>query len=260
MTMKYNLQFIKDLTQNWLLNILLACYQSAEEFKKRVDKYGTDAYYSENINFYPNDRLINGNSEFTDSQIVLAQGHEELQHIAFLAYCLIQCDAFRPNNVNFNPSVDSRTASLVNMNNMAPSTLSRCLAPRLELWKKGRTTKEASVDFLSLNMKDVIDEVHSRCNQGALLFLDSPRQIIVCDSFVPGAKGGVRLDDAVPDRLKKAVFEAKESYRVSPSHIISIGESRTSVAHIQDALVEDSRLQGRTYDEWKDQMAKQLLR
>ncbi len=286
MSSKYHFCAIKEIAQNWLLDVLLACYLSAQEFKQKLNKFGKDAYESEGIVFYSNDRLINANSDLTINEILLAKGHEELQHLPFLTYCLLQSDALRPSSTregSYTPSVDAKCAASANMSQMSPSTLSRSLAPRLELWNEGRSTNEASVDFLNLNMKDILDEVQSSRSynnsghQGALLFLDSPRQIVICDSFVIGSEWRLQSEEDIPEKLRVAVQEAKGSYRVSPSHIVSVGENSNSnldtiaiserasdsseaMTHLRDAFVEDSKLHGRTYSEWMDYIAEQLFR
>ena len=237
------------------MNVLLACYRSAEDVKQKIDKYGGDAYHPENFEFYPKHLLINDNSEFTKNEIVLGQGHHEIQHLPLLLYCLIQCDGLRPCSGSFNPSVDARCAALVSMSSMSPSALSRCIAPRLELWKGGIDTKEASVDFLNLNLKDIIYDIDSRIGDSALLFLDSPRQLILYDCIGIGAKNGLESENDIPERLGVAMMEALESYRVPPSHIIALGDDNLVMAHLQDALIEDSTLQGQTYQGWLDQIS-----
>lgn len=258
MTFRYDFQSIKDLMVKSMLSILLACYHSAQEFKQKQDKFGST--YCEHINFYTSQRIINDRADITNNEILLAQGHDELQHIPLLIFSLLQCDALRPSTGNFCPSIDSRCAALVNMRNMPPSTLSRCIAPRLELWDGSKATKEATIDFLNLNLKDILDEVHYRATEGALLFLDCPRQIVVYDCVGIGASKTLECKNQLPEGLMAVVEDAKKSYRVEPSYTVVIsGKNNDGI--IQDALVEDSKLQGQSYQEWLNQtIAKLLLR
>ena len=240
-----------------MLSILLACYHSAQDFKQKQDKYGS-TYYGQ-IDFHSSQRLINDHDKSNNNEILLAQGHDQLQLIPLLIFCLLQCDALRPSTRNFLPSLDSRCAALVNMRNMSPSVLSRCIAPRLELWNGGKSTKEATIEFLNLNLKDILDEVHYRATEGALLFLDSPRQIVIYDCVGIGANQMLESSNQLPERLKVAVEDSKKSYRVEPSYTVVIPEEKNSEI-IQDALVEDSKLQGQSYHDWLNHIAELLLR
>ncbi len=275
-SLQYNSESIKEVVENWLLDVLLECYRSAEDIKEKVDNYGMDAYHNDNFDFYPQHRLMNSTSnssagssndmnEFTIDEILLGQGHEEIRHIPLLMYCLLQCDGLRPSNEKFNPSIDARCAALASMSNMPPSTLSRCIAPRLELWKGGADTKEAMIDFLSLNRKDVMDDIDSSRigNDGALLFLDSPRQVVIYDCIGFGAKKAIESRNDIPVQLSAAKADALKSYRVAPSQTVAIGDNAVGGAmahHIQDAFIEDANLHGESYQDWLRRIARLLHR
>ncbi len=252
----------------------MECYRSAEKQKKTADKYGSDGF-SDSMSFYPADRLLHvKGGQMGDNEILLGQGHEKLQVVPLLIYCLIQCDALRPIQGTFRPSIDARVAAAANMGNMSPSALSRCIAPRIELWTSGADAKEPVCSSMGMSLNDikftVIDlsvsfmESPSQSTPKPVLLLDSPREVAIydCSVFV-GAEMRVKQKE-IPNKLRKAAHEAKESYRVRPFSAATNEAHLTSPLevghHFRDALVEDSSISGQTYDQWLTLIAEVLHR
>lgn len=247
-------------------------------------------------NFYEADRLLELQGEFNRKEKLLAQGHEELRLIPLLMFCLIQCDSLRPKSGSFHPSIDARCAAAANMSCMSPSVLSRCIAPRLELWLSGRNgkeKKEAVYKNLNMSLENIMNSVMDKVNAGLqneppLLLLDSPRQIVVhsCHDFSNLENDSnvnavhVDKDIDIPKELSEAVRKASNSYRVSPpySYTRMTGEAtaaegqnnymlrgeegsmdKNTRSHLMDALVEDSKLSsGLSYYEWRSEIADKI--
>ncbi len=203
-----------------------------------------------------------GRFQFTNKEILLAKGHERLQLAPLLTFCLIQCDALRPKQGSFNPSIDSQCAAAANMYNMSPSVLSRCIAPRLELWSSDRDAIQPLNDSLNMRIKEMNKE---RREKPLMLFLDSPRQIVIYHYNQRSDSKVGESEVTIPNALVRTVQRTARSYRISPPCESNIsGQCRkidTEVAynHIRDALVEDSSLSRCTsYDEWLNIIADEL--
>lgn len=249
---------IKHFASNWLLNLLLACYKSAETTQTKIQNGARTAR-----NFNPADRLIQGESQLqlTQREKLLAKGHDQLQLAPLLTFCLIQCDALRPNHGSFNPSIDAQCAAAANMYSMSPSVLSRCIAPRIELWMSGKESMQATNNCLNMRMDDIIfavkDMKHNNESRRPVLFLDSPRQILIHDCHKLCHLYNCGDDNIISETLENAVQAAALSYRVSPPYQGTIeGQFSTisdeaAMCQIKDFLIEDSWLSnGKTYKEW----------
>jgi len=269
---------VRPIAQNWLLNVLLSTYKSADEQYKVMQKYGYNGGHVVE-SFYPSDRLLNvSGGQLSNKEKLLAQGHSQLQMLPLLIFSLIQCDALRPRRDSFEPSIDSRSAASANMGNMSPSSISRCISPRLELWISGLGNKGPSFDSVGTSMDDirfaVIDQVglHEKTEEAPdastprpLLLLDSPRQVLIYDCYeFCRLQSGIK-DEDVPMDLKISAKMAKQSYRVPPLVKSSAGSKDIQLAdadsHLKDALIEDSRLSetNQTYKEWLNLLAEVLF-
>jgi hypothetical protein len=88
-----------------------------------------------------------------------------------------------------------------------------------------------------------------------LLFLDSPRQVLVCDCHDFCGLPPINNENDVPKKLIQSVELAKQSYRVAPPVKIAWNDSSAEfLKHLSDALIEDSVVlvseTFHTYDEW----------
>lgn len=260
----------------WLLSALLCCYESAEVLQKKIKVYGTSA--SEQI-LYTSDRLLDiPGSRKSKKDILLAQGHDELQHLPLLCFALIQCDALRPNVGEFNPSIDARAAAAANMNNMTPDVLARCIAPRLEFWVSGENSDQAIIESVKMTMEDVryaiIDQIGVYENSGddreeydgpsPIMFLDSPSNVLLYDCQ-DLCKIRPFTRDEVPTSLIDSMNDAVNSYRVCPPNSSLANDrvlsSEDVLARFIDALVEDSRtpLKHESYEKWSTSLAEILF-
>jgi len=298
LSLLHDVSLINSFARNWLLSTLVECYRSAEKEYEISTKYGSERFNHSN-SFHPADRLLNvKGGQLGKMDVLLAQGHEKLQVVPLLIFCILQCDALRPSQGSFRPSIDARIASAANMGNMSPSVFSRCVAPRLELWNSGKDVNEPIQRSMGMSLDDIRFSVidasglqeegigtgtsgknlttafHRRQESPSipkpmLLLLDSPREIAVYDC---GVFTGMEMEtkteqEEISDALRKAVQEAAVSYRVSPfggssAHpdgaSIPINRFEETCLHLGDALVEDSSLSDQTYVEWLTLIAEVL--
>ena len=250
------------MAREWLTCTLLSAYRSAEEHYERYRNITTNG-------FRPSERLLKLQGQNSRKDVLLAQGHDELHSLPLLVFCLIQCDAFRVKDGSFNPSIDARCAASAAISSMSPSSLTRCIAPRLEFWISGDDTgplhEDCKMDMIEL--RNLIQEsfgFHKNTNKAELpemerplLFVDSPRQILVGDCHDFCGLPPINSDSDVPKKLRQSVELAKQSYRVAPPVKIAKNDSRTSaefVKQLSDVLIEDSVVlvseRFYTYEEW----------
>jgi hypothetical protein len=264
---------VQEHATDWMLNVLLCCYKSAQQLYGKIQKYGDGILCTK---FFAADRLLGiQGSSISARDVLLAQGHEELQSLPLLVFSLIQCDALRPNHGEFNPSSDARAAASANMSNMSPDVLSRCIAPRLELWSSGKDTSNATFEVVNMNMNHIRESIHSHIeNTGdmnpnkdgsmSMLLIDTPSNLIIydCKGLLYHDGQECRFDD-LPAAILKAKADALKSYRVPPPVFSS---NLTSTMHhavesLRDFLIEDSvtSLSHESYEEWCSTIAEILL-
>ena len=228
------------------------------------------------VEFFPSDRLLNiPGGRLPRKDILLAQGHNELQHLPLLIFSLIQCDALRPNSGDFNPSMDSRAAAAANLSSMSADALARSIAPRLEFWISGKDSNEAVFDSVNMNVNDVrytiIDQIGTYEDNGdekydgvmPILLLDSPSNFLIydCRDFCTLR---ATVQDDIPDALVECKEEAIQSYRVPPPSYSLVGEGNISAQEafnrFMDAMVEDSVTSAKheSYEVWSSILAEIL--
>ena len=262
------------MTQQWLQCLLLCIYKSAMEqfqIEEQTRELGYESsnsynpYDKSHRYFYPGERLLFLEGELSAEDVLLAQGHERLRPIVLMVYLLLQCDAFRCSSDYYRPSYDVRSASISQMSCMSPTCLTRCIAPRIQLWESGLDVAEPLYDVLDLR-SDVIQEAILECtttstnakggrsSQGLILFLDTPEQIVVMDArYVNNTNFGNHNRDHSSDNrrqqpaqsqskrrtahdddplvvgvgLQNAISDAASSYRVRPTIIYELHQSDT---------------------------------
>ena len=284
------LEEAQHVAQDWLLSTLLCAYRSAEAYYERIKIEDEHGMTRSRKYFYPSERLIGRKGgDLTDREILLAQGHDRLSSLPLLVFSLLQCDALRPSDgeSSFCPAGDARIAAGANMANMTPGALARSVAPRLEVWLEdsSETSKEPLVENINMNLEalrlthfDLDDDAQGTSNAAPILFLDSPRQILLCScndiigridsSGVTGRNtsgGKIKIGGA----LRQALQETINSYRVPPPVLCCLGDSscidpglllNEAVLHLQDALVEDSltSLSKENFERWCTEVASLL--
>jgi len=267
----YGLHAVEDYAVNWILGVLLSCYQSAVHINGSVSQYGSSIAKE----FYPCDRLLNiDGGRLSKREILLAKGHIGLQYLPLMVFALIQCDALRPKSGRFNPSIDSRAAAAANMGNMPSSSIARCIAPRMELWL-GDGKSDAAVDEnIEMNMNALrfaiienIDHYDDSVQEdytgpAPLLLLDSPSCVLIYDCReLCNLRPSVIKD--LPKALEKSIDEAVNSYRVEPQSrcFVGYGEAtpKEAMHHLHDSMIEDSfTSKGESYEQWCTRIAEYL--
>jgi hypothetical protein len=266
-----------NMTQQWLQCLLVCVYKSAMEqfdIEEQNRQHGiVESNYISNTSYdksyryyYPGERLLFLEGELSAEDVLLAQGHERLRTIVLMVYLLLQCDPFRSNSDYYHPSYDERCATLANMSSMTPTSLTRCIAPRIQLWESGMNVMEPIYEVLDLR-SDAIQAAILECTStapnsngrstpGLILFLDTPEQIVLMDArYVNNTNFGSsasasnghnsnynnnsrrqqsptksRTDDrlVIGIGLQNAIIDAANSYRIRPSIVYELNQSDTN--------------------------------
>lgn len=261
-SLQYGFHTLHEYASNWIINVLLCCYKSAQKLQDRVHKYGHGIIRG---NFFAADRILGiQGSTISAKEVLLAQGHEELQSLPLLVYSLIQCDPLRPNHCDFNPSLDARAAASANMGIMTPDVIARCIAPRIELWSNGNETLEATSYGVGMNMKDIQNAItsyfeNSAMNEFPILFVDTPSNILLydCQSLSHQKYCAGAIIEDLPAALNNTKVDALKSYRVPPPVYSSFSKQHdtpvtTMSNRLADCLIEDSVLSThrQSFGEW----------
>jgi len=212
-SLNYGIREAQVFGRHWLLSALVQLYKSAQN----------------QDSFSPADRILDFNGS-----------------------SLLQCDALRPSDGCYHPSMDARASASANMYNMNPSSLARCVAPRLELWYY------ESVESVGMSLSSLVcasRELSIGRNLGVpIIFLDSPSQIFLSYNFLEGLRSSKPIHQVPKKYLNDAVNEAVLSYRVSPpvNFCFENADASLSSPYILDVLIEDSHdaLFGRNFREW----------
>lgn len=251
-----------EIGQQWLQSIMVCAYRSAELEEMLQKEQLSRGLDNMNPFFYAQERLLNRNGELSAEDVLLGQGHERLHPVPLVLFSLLQCDALRPSMGTFCPSMDARCAASAQMYSMSPSILARCIAPRLELWASGDEAQEPIMENMDLNLEYVALSLMDQQDQSSdlILFLDSPREIVVCDSrFLQ--ESGSTSEVVIGKTLERSIQAACRSYRVPPTVVYELDLAKSSPVppslRIADALVEDSRtVQGLlNFAQWKEEVA-----
>ena len=207
--------------EEWLEAFLVSVYQSAIEEHKRQEhllEHGiadTDGY------FIPAERLLSiGGGELSPTDILLAQGHGRLRPIVLLLFLLLQqCQA--SNNTASDLSLDRDGLSLSDLVRMSPDSLTRCLAPRLQLW----SNDDVLVDLIDLCYETMVNTIREEAallknpRDSLLLVLDAPDQIIVANAraFLPGSTEAMnKLPARLGSSLQSTLKDMVASYPTPP--------------------------------------------
>ena len=252
------------IAEDWLQSTLISVYQSAERYAEKQSEH-EQSLVGENgqdTNFFAAERLLDRGGELDSVDVLLAQGHDRLRPIALLTYLLMQCDAFRPHATI---STDLRYAALSQLVSMTPTNLTRCIAPRLQLWSSAQDEKEPILEIIDLRsqaLQQCMDEYSN--DNDLILFLDAPHQIAVID----GQYFGKESDDeesilplVLGNALKTAITEAAHSYRTQPLLLqeLNCHASKRSLIHalVSDVLMEDTPSDAghNNFSEWSADIA-----
>lgn len=249
---------IEKLATDWLVSALLCCYKSAESEDIMQRKFGIRSK-----NRLSSERLLSSsNRHLSNEEILLAQGHNDFQILPLLVFCLIQCDALRPSQGSYCPSYDSRAAAVSSMRIMSPGCLSRCIAPRLDVWYdinsvNGEESTYESVNMSMIDLRQTIDD--SKYN-GSVPFL-----LIDCSWFVGvlnchhliNSESSSASNEFVPSVLIQAAEDSKNSYRVAPTLAVDTSFIKS---FLEDMMIEDSVTATRlTFNDWRRKVSEIVM-
>jgi hypothetical protein len=261
-----------EMARQWLQLLLSCVYRSALdqlEVERRNTEQGVEADKNDFIRryFYPGERLLHLEGDLSADDVLLAQGHDRLRPVALMVYLLLQSDPLRlgEGGQYYRPSFDERSVALSRMTAMTPSILTRCIAPRLQLWESGPDVAEPIFEVLDLRSEAVqsavLEASSTRTKKGVLgliIFLDTPEQIVVMDaryvnsdftsSSGHNGSSSARMSKAQPlivgEGLKQAINDAASSYRDRPRIVYELDQSETSgdctLMRLLDCLLEDT--------------------
>jgi hypothetical protein len=267
-----------EMAKQWLKTFLISVYRSAEEYLPIQRDYEQKGIMNHdpktNHYFYPGERLLDLEGDLSADDVLLAQGHERLRPVPLMVYLLLQSDALRCRRGSYQPTRDLCTAALAQMSSMTPGTLTRCIAPRLQLWESGAEVSGPVLDVLELRSEAIqsaiLEYSSSSANKSSdlILLLDTPEQIIVMDaryvindfngsgsgSFDSGSNvsdgraqsqaRSTHPDLIVGTGLRTAIEDAADSYRTPPKIIYELDQAATSgeqtFLRLMDFLIEDT--------------------
>lgn len=255
---------IRGISQEWLQSLLLCVYRSAEDQEITQLDQQSKGIDLTNPNFFENERLLNRNGDLSADDVLLAQGHERMRTIPLMVYLLMQSDAFRCSRGIFEPSFDERMESILRMGSMVPSTLTRCIAPRLQLWASSDKNDGPIADIIELRSEAVqLALMDCDGSDGPILFVDSPDRVLVLDARYVN-KSAVSKKEAplsVGRGLEGAIAEALCSYRLAPIAYYNLDQASASgeetFQYLLDILIEDTPCSMEdNYYQWKSNVAK----
>ena len=274
------------IAQEWLVELMQCVYLSAKQFSEEQEEESRNGLLPHrpspedmedsggNLPFVAHDRLLEegmGGSDLTQTEVLLGYGHERLRSTALMIYLLLQSDAF-----NLQLNQDDRWAALSHLLCMPPHTLTRCLAPRLQLWSAS-SPDDAVVDLIELR-RSAIDWAIQETQESPddlFLFVDSPQEIMVVRASLVAQGGKSGLDtmnqiDEIPG-LVKAIDVAVSSYgysKSSPSVQYVLNESDTAgLSRFYDLVTVEERClrsgstnndEGTNFGPWRESMADQV--
>jgi hypothetical protein len=159
------------------------------------------------------------------------------------------------------------------MQGMTANTLSRCIAPRIQLWSSAKAEVEPIVDVVDLRAYSVSSTLDEYNDFDLVLFIDTPYLIAAIDGQYwshPHSENGSHhghskkkpLPLVLGAALKRAIGDAATSYRSSPAPLYELGYSpekeARAVGLLLDVLVEDAAsptTNHDNYDSWKADIA-----
>ncbi|CAB9516646.1 sec23 sec24 transport family protein [Seminavis robusta] len=288
------LSMAQTIGEDWLKSLLVCAYQSAETeelLQREQAEKGLSKYDSNNDNttltFYANERLLDREGELSAEDVLLGQGHELIKTLPLIVYSLLHCDAIRPSTASskmnvttssYLPTTDARCAAGAQMSSMTPPTMSKCIAPRLQLWSAG---EGMILDMVDLKMEAVVQSVGEfgfeaktgKPRPDLVLFLDAPDCIVVCDaSYVssgPSPSSKKNKKTCIGPLLDNAIKAAVRSYRTPPTIIYDFDEpdsqqdpleKRPGYRRLLASLVEDQpgNNGASNFKQWGENLAEQI--
>lgn len=149
------------------------------------------------------------------------------------------------------------------MAHMVPSTLTRALAPRIQLWGADAEPILEVLDLSNTGLLESILEFQGQTREPLVIFMDSPHLMLIikAEHILPSAKCS-DVSARLSHGLQLAVEQASDSYRVRPRICVSLDKKdETSVLHLVDALAEDAATRlDENFQAWKLRIAEGVNR
>lgn len=281
-----------NMARQWV-QLLMACVYRSAYANLKLERENAAAGIEPNKSdqthryFYPGERLLHLEGELSTDDVLLAQGHDRLRPVVLMVYLLLQSDPLRLSEGGqyYRPSFDYRSVLLSRMTSMTPCTLTRCIAPRLQLWESGANVHEPILEVIDLR-SDAVQSAVLECSSnsstsqdaGLILFLDTPEKIVVMDaryvnSDYSSANGNGTSNSprqrkkssplVIGEGLKHAIEDAASSYRTRPDIVYQLDQSETSgeytLLSLLDCLLEDTPHAAsgcESFMEWKAMIAR----
>jgi hypothetical protein len=243
------------LGEEWLQALLVAIYESAVEENARLEELRERGVDNDKGYFSAAARLLGKpGGDFSATDVLLAQGHGRMQPISLLLFLLLQ--QCQQSSRSSTTCWDSNALSMSDLVRMSPDSLTRCLAPRLQLW----SCDEVLVDLMDLRQESVLDTIHEEMallknpKDSLLLVLDAPDQIVVANAraYLPG--GSPETAGHLPQlgrTLQLTLKDMAASYPTPPPILYG-----GSDGWLDDVCREDRPVGNRNFAEWRAAMAK----
>lgn len=261
---------IPGIAEEWLQSTLVSVYRSAERESavRTSDPRLANGLSSAGNAFFSHERLLSREGDFSPEHVLLAQGHDRLRSVPLMVYLLMQCDAFRS---TAGCSLDLRYAALCQIMSMTPNTLTRCIAPRIQLWSSAKNEIEPILDVVDLRAEAITNAAKEFSSHDLVFFIDTPYLVAAIDGQYWSTEatmnlgspngGSASLPLVVSRSLKQAISEAAQSYRTPPMVTFELDFTPANPSRgtglIADVLVEDapSPRHHANFKEWKQDIA-----
>jgi hypothetical protein len=286
---------IPGIAEDWLQSTLVSVYKSAERHVFHEQLHLSSEHEHDQgrdpgapPTFYAHERLLDREGELSAEQVLLAQGHDRLRPLPLMAYLIMNCDAFRYDS-DRSLTLDLRQAALGQMQSMTANSLTRCVAPRVQLWSTAKSEEGPILDVMDLRAESITMALEEYSQYDLVLFVDTPYMIAVIDSQYwthhhPPRRNGsssasassrngntsalasgaakTSLPLVLGPALKRTIADAASSYRVPPPVLYELDYSPDNapraVGLILDILVEDAPCLAAnctSFDVWKADVA-----
>lgn len=270
----------QETAEMWLKSLLVCVYQSAQVEQAKIEELLEQSggnrrlmaeaeMGQETSQLVASERLLDiRGGDLSVEDVLLGQGHVKIAVMPLIVFSLMQCDALRPTMGSFTPSMDARCAALTQMASMTPSSLSKCIAPSLQLWSTLKD--EILMESIDLNQPAIEDALKECKAADAVFLLDSPQQILVYRAdqgpFASRTSSSSTLSKsalALGPRLESAIKVAAKAYRTEPPIRYELKAqpfSKEANMAFQNLLVEDCPTYGgmQDYAEWRSEIANQV--
>ena len=269
----------QEVAESWLQRILEAVYESAQAelaYLEEEEEEEEEKDSEEDSNFKACDRLLDyEGGELDKTEVLMGAGHSKVKSVPLLVYALMNCDALRPSNENFKPSMDARLCAIAQLTSMTPKNMAKILAPSLSLWSL--RDDRPVLDSLPLRREGILaklDALDEDSKKDTILLLDSLQRVVFFDGVeLGGSKGRTNESRSIEvgTQFESRVLSNLRGYRTAPLNSKAVerildekGGSLTDVgvsrSVLLSMLIEDKATNrgDSNFNEWKSRIAKVL--